>query len=175
MATISWTFDPNHCNIRFVARHLFISEVEGTFGSFNGAVTSDNDELENANVFFEIDVSSIKTSSEIRDNNLRSENFFDVTNYPKISFRTVSFQRTLGQLYTLRGELTIKNVTKSIDLEVQLNGCIIDPDGKEKAGLKVRGSLNRFDYNINFNRMVNSIIDVGSDISFVCNIELFKK
>lgn len=175
MPAVSWTFDPNHCNIRFVARHLFISEVEGAFLSFNGTVTSDNGELENANVFFEIDVSSIKTSSDIRDNNLKCENFFDVANYPKISFRTESFKRTLGQQYALRGELTIKNVTRLIDLEVQLNGKIIDPDGKEKVGLKVRGSLNRFDYNINFNRIVNSIIDVGSDILFVCNIELFKK
>lgn len=172
---IHWTFDPLHCNIRFVARHLFISEVEGAFLSFTGTVVSDDEMFTNALIAFEIDAASLKTSSDIRDNNLRSENFFDVALYPKIRFQSLSFEKVLGTQYKLSGDLTIRNVTKTIEFDVQQNGIIEDADGKTKAGFKISGSVNRFDYNINFNRIVGNVIDVGSQIKLVCNIELFKQ
>lgn len=171
---IQWTFDPNHCNIRFVARHLFISEVEGAFQQFTGSVSTVGEDFTDADISLDIEAASLKTSSEIRDNNLRSDNFFNAALYPQIRFRSVSMKKTLGNKYLLTGELTIRNVTKTVQWEVEQNGFVTDADGKPKAGFKVRGSVNRFDYNINFNRVVNGAIDVGLEVEVVGNIELFK-
>ena len=173
-ANISWAFDSVHCSIRFVARHLFLSEIDGVFLSFAGKVTSDDDAFSNPVIALEIDATSIKTNSDIRDNNLRSDNFFNTALYPKISFQSLSIQRVLGSHYKLVGQLTIRDVTNTIELDVQRYGLIKDPDGRTKAGFQIRGCLNRFDYNIKFNRIVNGVIDVGSEISIICNIELFK-
>ena len=172
---VHWAFDPVHCNIRFVARHLFLSEIEGAFLCFTGSVASDDETFTNAAIFLEIEVSSIKTNSDIRDNNLRSDNFFNAVRFPKITFQSDLLQKVVGSQYKLLGDLTIRDVTKTIAFDVQQNGVIVDPNGKIKAGFQIRGSLNRFDYNINFNRVINGIIDVGSEIIIICNIELFKQ
>src|SRR5215471_2818221 len=112
LQTTAWAIDPAHSEIQFKVKHLLISTVTGSFKSFRGQVTSDGDDFENAEIEFTIDVDSIHTNQEMRDNHLRSGDFFEASVYPTIHFRSTSFKKLQGNEFLLTGELTMKGITK---------------------------------------------------------------
>ncbi len=119
MATTKWVLDPMHSEVQFKIKHLVISTVTGLFKTFQGSAQSEGDDFNNANVEFTLDVDSIDTNQEQRDQHLKAEDFFNAAQYPQIKFQSTSFTKTGGSDYKLVGDLTIKDITKPVTLDVE--------------------------------------------------------
>lgn len=174
-AQTEWKFDKSHSNINFVVTHMVITEVEGSFNQWEGSVVSDGDGFEGADVSFTVDVASIDTDEPKRDDHLRSDDFFNAEEFPKMTFKSKEFKKVDGNNYKLVGDLTIRDVTKEVELDVKYNGMVKDPWGNTKAGFKLTGTINRFDYNLNWNKLLETGgLVVSEEVDIVCNIQLVK-
>ena len=121
-------------------------------------------------------MNSIDTDNERRDNHLKSDDFFNAEKYPNITFKGKSLKHVNGNKYKLKGDLTIRDVTKSVVLEVKYGGTITDNRGNVKAGFKITGMINRFHYQLNWDAAMEAGgLVVGKDVEIVCNIELIKQ
>jgi polyisoprenoid-binding protein YceI len=170
-----WIFDKNHSDIEFHATHLVITQVTGEFKSFDGKLVSPEDDFSGSDVEFSADISSISTDNEMRDKHLKSDDFFNAEKYPKMNFQGILTKS--GEKYKLVGNLTIRDVTKSVTLDVLYRGMVKDPfTGASKAGFKVTGTINRFDYNLKWNSLIEAGgAVVGPEITIECNAELQKQ
>ncbi len=150
-----FSIDPDHAQIGFSVRHMMIYNVKGTFKQFKGEFELDeSNTLVSANA--EIEASSIDTKIEKRDDDLRSPNFFEVSKFPKITFQTTAVKKNGGQSFTITGDLTIRDVTKTITLEGEILGPIKDPWGNIRAGFSAKGKIDRKDFGLKWNRTLES-------------------
>jgi polyisoprenoid-binding protein YceI len=145
----TWAIDPVHSDVSFTARHMVVSRVRGHFGSFSGTITT-GDTLLDAQVEAAIDVASVSTNNEMRDNHLRTGDFFDAANHPHILFRSTGVRRD-GEALLLDGELTLRGVTKPVVLDVDFGGITPDRDGGTRAGLTATTKINRQDFGVSWN------------------------
>lgn len=152
----TWKIDASHSEIKFKVKHLLVSTVTGQFNSFDAEIKSENGDFTNAKVMFEADVNSIDTKNEQRDGHLKSADFFDAENHPKITFVSSSFKKINDSKYDLTGDITIRGVKKQITLEVVYNGKVKGFDGLEVAGFEITGKLNRFDFGLHWNAMTEA-------------------
>lgn len=174
-AQTTWNFDKSHTSIGFNVTHLLITTVEGRFKEFNGTIVTKGDSFENAEVDFWADVASIDTDNEKRDAHLKSDDFFNAEKYPKLIFKGKSMKKTGENRYKLTGDLTIRDVTKSVTLDVQYKGMTKDPWGNTKAGFRISGELNRFDYNLKWNTVTEAGgAVVSKEVELVVNVQLVK-
>lgn len=176
-AQTKWTVDPAHTNARFEIKHLGIAFVDGQFTKLEGQVDSkDSVNFDNATVKFDIDVNSIDTRIEARDNHLKNDDFFSAEKFPKMSLKNATLKKAGKGKFKLTGDLTIKDVTKPVTFNVtQNNGTIIDPWGKTRAGFTATTSINRFDYNIKYADKTPAGIDaVAPEVAITVNVELVK-
>ena len=174
-AQIKWNVDPAHTKVQFTAIHMGVSEVTGEFKKFEGKITSDDENFTNTTIEFTMQVASVSTDNDMRDTHLKSDDFFNAEKYPTITFKSKSFKKIDGNKYILTGDLTMRDITKSVDLAVIYNGKITDPYGFLRAGFKVAGKINRMDYNLKWNTLMGAgDAVVSNEISFNCNIELTK-
>jgi polyisoprenoid-binding protein YceI len=175
-AQTTWTFDKAHTTIGFEVTHLVIASVDGKFKSFDGSVTTKGNSFDGAQVDFTADVASISTENEKRDQHLKSDDFFNAEKYPKLTFKGTSMKKTGKNKYKLTGDLTIRDKTKRVKLDVVHNGTITDPWGNTKAGFKITGAVNRFDYDLKWNTMTEAGGAVaGKEVRFNINVELQKQ
>jgi polyisoprenoid-binding protein YceI len=175
-AQTNWSFDKSHTNIGFNVTHLVISEVDGFFKSFEGSVTTKGDSFENATVQFTVDIASIDTDNEKRDQHLKSDDFFNAEKYPKMTFKSTSMKKAGKNTYKLTGDLTIRDKTKRVELDVKHNGTVKDPWGNTKAGFKITGKINRFDYELKWNTLTEAGgAVVGRDVRLNLNVQLKKE
>jgi polyisoprenoid-binding protein YceI len=145
----TWTIDPVHSEVGFSVRHMMVSKVRGKFTKFAGEiVTADN--VTGSSVTAEIDLASIETGSEQRDGHLRSPDFFDTDNHPQMTYRSTGLRADGGD-WVLDGELTLKGVTRSVPLRLEVNGFGPDPYGGTRVGLTATGHLNRGDFGVTYN------------------------
>ncbi len=174
MAQETWVLDKAHTNIEFNVTHLVISEVNGSFREFEAEVISSSPDFEGAEIAFIANIASIDTDSEKRDNHLKSDDFFNAEEYPQLKFSGVLVK--VQDKYELKGQMTIRDITNPIVFDVKYNGMITDPWGNQKAGFKIMGSVNRFDYGLRWNTMMEAGgAVVGEEVDIVCNVELQKK
>lgn len=174
--TTKWTFDPAHSNIQFSISHLVISEVIGNFTSYEGTVLSDKADFSDAKINFTIKVNSIDTDNKKRDQHLTGTDFFDAEKYPEITFKGKSLKKVSGNKYKLTGDFTMHGVTKTIELDVKYGGTIKDPWGNTKAGFKITGTINRYDFGLKYNSTLEAGgLMLGEEVELVCNIELAKQ
>lgn len=145
----TWSIDQSHSSVEFVVRHLVVSKVKGRFGSFEGVITVDGADPLASTVETTIQVASIDTGDEQRDAHLRSPDFFDVEQFPTITFRSTSL-RPRGSDYDVDGELTIRGVTKPVTLTLEYNGTSGDPWGGTRAGFSAETEINRRDFGLDF-------------------------
>lgn len=170
-----WAVDPTHSEVHFKVKHLVISTVTGTFKSFEGSLETDNEDFEDADIEFSLDVNSIDTNQEQRDGHLKSADFFSADVYPKITFQSTSFTKK-GDDYELKGDLTIKDVTKPIQLDVEYGGTATDAYGNVKAGFEVSGKINRKEYGLTWSAVTEAgAIVVGEDIKLNINLQFAKQ
>lgn len=169
-----WNLDKAHTEIQFNVQHLVISEVSGKFKEFDGKVTSSSEDFDGSEIHFKAMVNSINTDSEQRDGHLKSDDFFNAEKYPELHVKGKLEKNGSG--YVLKGEMTIRDVTKPIAFDVKYNGTVTDPWGNTKAGFKINGSIDRFDYNLKWNALMEAggaVVD--EEINIVCNVELQKQ
>ncbi|MBU3011960.1 YceI family protein [Polaribacter vadi] len=164
-----WNIDKTHTSIRFEIGHMVISEVEGKFSEFEGEISSSkNDDFSDVNILFTINLKSVDTNDEKRDNHLQQADFFNTKMHPKMTFKSTSVQKTSVKEYIVKGNLTLRGVTKEITLNITHNGTIKDPFGSDaRAGLKIEGKINREDFGIKYNKAM-----IGEIITFHCKTEL---
>lgn len=172
----NWAFDIAHSSINFSISHLVISEINGRFDKFEGTVTSSKDDFSDAKIEISIDVASINTDDKKRDAHLKNADFFDVEKYPKIKFVSKSMKKISDNKYKLTGSFSMHGVTKDITLDAKYGGTIKDPWGNTKAGFKISGTLNRTDWGLKYNSVLEAGgLMIGEEIEITCKIELIKK
>jgi polyisoprenoid-binding protein YceI len=143
-----WNIDTSHTTVGFIARHLVVAKVRGRFGAVSGSLTVSDDPLDST-VSAEIEMASVDTGDSGRDEHLRSADFFDVEQFPTMSFTSTAL-RGDGAEYVLSGDLTIKGVARSIELDVEFDGVSPDPWGGTRVGFTAEGEINRRDYGLDF-------------------------
>ncbi len=167
-----WKVDNVHSAVKFSVTHLVISEVDGSFKVYNGSIVNTKDDFSDAAIEFSIDVNSINTDNSMRDGHLKGDDFFNAATYPTMTFKSTSFNKKEGNKYELAGNLTIRNVTKKIVFDVKFGGIGKDAYGNTKAGFKVIGSINRFDYGLKWNALTEAGgATVGAEVSLNANLE----
>ena len=172
---LKWVIDPMHSEVHFKVKHLVISTLTGTFKSFEGALSTPDLDFKDASIEFSMDVNSIDTNQEQRDAHLKSAEFFDAEQFPKISFKSTSFTKD-GDDYVLVGNLTVKEVTKHVKLEVEFGGIASDFYGNEKAGFEVSGKISRKEFGLTWDGITEAgAIVVGDDIKLNINLQLAKQ
>ena len=150
MATTKWVLDPTHSELQFKVKHLMITTVTGSFNDFSAELTTDTEDFEHSSVSFKAGVNSIDTGNKDRDGHLVSGDFFNAEEFPSVSFVSTSFKKDGGD-YKLIGNLTIKDVTKEVTLNVEFGGTAQDPWGNTKAGFTLNGKINRTDFGLTYN------------------------
>lgn len=167
----TWKVDPAHSEIGFKVRHMMISTVSGSFEEFDATIESEDDSFKNAEFTFTAPVASISTKNKDRDTHLKSDDFFNAEKFPTISFKSKSFD---GE--TMVGDLTIRDVTKEISLQVEFHGIAEDTYGQTKAGFEATGSINRKDFNLNWNAVTEAGNIVVSDkVNLIINCQFIKQ
>jgi polyisoprenoid-binding protein YceI len=165
----TWDLDPVHSTIGFVARHLMVSKVRGQFTSFEAQIVTAPNPLDST-ATATIDLSSVDTGNEMRDNDLRSTNFFDVATHPKMTFASTGI-RADGDALLVDGDLTIRGVTKPVTLAVDVNGFGPDPYGGTRAGFSAIGEIDRTDFGVSFNAPVPGGVMVSERIQIEIEAE----
>lgn len=167
-----WNIDKAHSSIKFTATHLVISEVEGSFKTFTGSMESSKPDFTDAKINFTVDVASINTDNEKRDAHLKSDDFFNAEKFPRLTFTSTSFRKLKDNKYELKGELTIRDITKPVTFAVTYGGTVKDPWGNTHAGFKATTTIDRFDYNLKWNALTEAGgAVVGKDIEIRVNVE----
>ena len=174
MAT--YKIDAAHSEATFKVKHLMIASVTGQFKQFDGSLVAEKDDFTDAKVNFEADVNSITTGNEQRDGHLKSDDFFAADKFPKLTFLSTDIQKLSDEKYNLTGNLTIRDVTKTVILDVTYGGQIVDPWGQTKLGFEVEGKINRKDFNLTWSATTETGgIVVSDEVKLHMNIELAKQ
>lgn len=159
----TYKIDPAHSEITFKVKHLMITNVTGSFTQFDATMESDAADFSDAKISFEADVNSVTTNNEQRDTHLKSDDFFAAEKFPKLSFVSTSISKKSDDKYKLTGNLTIRDVTKTIDLDVEYGGTMTDPWGQVKAGFDVNGKINRKEFGLGWGAVTEAGGVVVSD------------
>ena len=171
-----WVLDPAHSEILFKVKHMMITNVRGEFRKFNAEASIAGLTLEGSSVKAEIDASSIFTNANDRDTHLKSADFFDAENHRQLVFTGTSYTKTDEDKYTLKGNLTIKGVTKEVAFDVEFGGINKDPWGNEKAGFSLNGTINRKDWGLNWNAALEAGgVLVGEEVKISAEVQLLKQ
>lgn len=159
-----WNLDAMHSELQFKVKHLVISTVTGSFKSFNVGVTTEGDDFSTAQIKVTADVNTIDTGNEQRDGHLKSDDFFNAEKFPALTFESTGVKKVDDENFILTGNLTIRDITKSVDLNVVLGGVAVDPYGNTKAGFEVEGKVNRKDFGLKWDAVTEAGSVVVSDI-----------
>jgi len=173
MATTQWALDPTHSELQFKVKHLMITTVTGSLKIFSATLASEGDDFDGATVSFEAEIGSIDTGNTDRDNHLKSGDFFDAEQFPKVTFQSTAISKD-GDDYVLDGNLTIKDTTKPVKLNAEFGGIATDPWGNTKAGFTLSGKINRTDFGLTWNAaletggvMVSEEVKIAGELQFV--------
>lgn len=171
-----WNIDKAHSKVGFSVSHFVVSEVDGNFRTFEGTVATSKDDFSDAVFTFTIDVNSINTDNANRDGHLKSEDFFFAEEHPQITFVSTGLEMNTENRYTLKGNLTMRGVTKEIELDAKYGGTINLGGGNFKAGFVIKGTLDRMEYGVAWNKKTKEgSLAVGKDIDLVIKLELNKQ
>jgi polyisoprenoid-binding protein YceI len=171
----TWTIDPVHSDVGFVIRHVMVSKVRGHFTKFEGRIVTAADPLEST-VTATIDLTSIDTSNQQRDDHIRSADFFEVEKYPTMTYHSSGIRRD-GDDYVLDGELTLKGTTRPVPLKLEINGFGPDPFAPDplagaRAGFTATGEINRMDFDVSYNGPIpGGGVALGEKVQLVLEIE----
>jgi polyisoprenoid-binding protein YceI len=173
-AQTKWTVDKTHSNVKFMVTHMVVSEMEGTFKVFDGTMENTKPDFSDAKISFAIDVASVNTDNERRDGHLKSDDFFNAEKYPKMTFVSTSVKPMGGNKYELAGNLTIRDITKPVVFEVT-HGGVLNTSRGAKAGFKATTKINRFDYNLKWDRATETGgLVVDKEVTIQVNVEMDK-
>jgi polyisoprenoid-binding protein YceI len=171
---MSWSIDTVHSHVGFSVKHVMVTTVRGQFKSYRATeVNLDPQDFTRSSFAGEVDVTSIDTGNADRDNHLRTNDFFDVPNHPKITFKTTGITKAGDNEYKVNGDITIRGVTKPVTLDVEFNGVAKNPYGKTVTGFSAHGVVNRKEFGVNFNALLETGgVAVGEKVKLEVEIEL---
>ena len=173
---LRYEIDPAHTTVGFSAKHLAVSTVRGQFNKFEGTFEGPEGEDLKARGEVKIDVASLSTRTDQRDDHLRSADFFDAQKYPYITYKVTGIEPKDGDTYLVHGDLTIKDVTKPVTLEATLEGRVADPFGaKERLGITAKGQLNRMDFGLNWDGIAGAVPIASHTIKLDIDAEIVVK
>lgn len=170
----TWTVDPNHSNVGFEVKHLMISTVRGQFTEFDGILDAAVDDPENSHARGVVKTATIDTGHPDRDAHLRGPEFFDCERYPEMRFETTQIHHVEGGTYRVAGDLTIKDVTREVEVDATVEGAAEDPWGNERVGISIRGEIDRTEFGLTWQQsgpggrlLLGEIVKILIDISAV--------
>jgi polyisoprenoid-binding protein YceI len=170
----TWAFDTSHSSVEFIARHLMVSKVRGGFGTFSGKVTV-AESIEDSSVEVTIDAASFSSGDENRDAHVRGEEFLDVARFPHLTFKG-SGPRQAGSGWVLPGELTIRDVTRPVELQVEALGVLADPWGNEKAAFSATTEIDREEFGVTWNAALETGgVLVGPKVRIELDVQLARE
>lgn len=176
MANSTWAIDPTHSEIGFKVKHMMFTNVSGKFNTFTATVENEDNQFETSTIHFEAEINSIDTNNADRDNHLKSADFFDAEKFPKLSFKSSTVKKISENEFEIEGELTVKDVTKTIILATEYSGLMLDPWGNTKAGLSIAGKINRKEFGLTWNAALETGgVLVGEEVKLFVEVQLLKQ
>ncbi len=175
MASTKWTLDPTHSELGFRIKHLMISNVSGTFNKFQVEGETKGEDFTTAKIKLTADMDSIHTNNEQRDAHLRNADFFETDKHPKMIFESTNVEKVDGENFRLTGNLTLKNISYPVILNVEFGGITKDPWGNERAGFTVSGKIKRSDWGIKFGLMEAGGAMLGDEVKIHSEVQLVKQ
>ncbi len=176
MSTTKWAIDPTHSEVGFKVKHMMFTNVSGKFNIYDATITTENDDFQDAEFEFSAAIDSVDTGNADRDKHLKSADFFDGENNPKLTFRSSSFIKKEGENYQLSGDLTLNGTTNFVQLPVEFSGIMKDPWGNEKVGLNISGKINRKDWGLTWNSALETGgVLVSDEVRLNIALQLVKK
>ena len=174
MAT--YKIDVDHSDIMFKVKHLMISTTTGNFKKFDATLEVTTDDFSDAKLSFEAHVDSIETKNAQRDAHLKSDDFFNAEKFPLLTFSSNKMEKVSGDEYTLTGDLTIRDVTKTVALKVEYNGSTKDPWGMERMGFEISGKIDRKEYGLSWSALTEAGgLVVSDEVKLLMNVEMIKQ
>jgi polyisoprenoid-binding protein YceI len=171
-----WLIDTTHSEVQFKVKHLVISTVTGSFNKFSAELEAEKEDFTDAKVSFSADIDSIDTNNEQRDGHLKSDDFFSAAQFPQLSFASTSFEKESGSDYILKGDLTMRGVTKGVELAVDFGGVAKDPYGQTKAGFEAVGKISRKEFGLAWSAVTEAGgIVVSDEIKLLLNVQFIKQ
>jgi polyisoprenoid-binding protein YceI len=168
----TWAIDPTHSEVLFKVKHLVISTVTGKFNQFDAKFTTESDDFSDAQIEFSADINSISTNNEQRDGHLKSDDFFNAEKFPQLTFVSTEFKKVAGSDYKLKGNLTIRDITKEVVLDVEHGGVADDFYGNTKAGFEIEGKISRKEFGLTWNGITEAGgVVVGDEVKLILNIQ----
>jgi polyisoprenoid-binding protein YceI len=176
MATTKWILDPTHSELGFKIKHLMITNVSGSFKTFQAEAKTQDDDFRTAKISLTVDINSVFTNNEQRDAHLRNSDFFETEKYPQLKFVSTRLEETDDNNFVLYGELTLKGVTKQVKLDVEYGTLAKDPWGSERAGFSVTGKIRRSDWGLNFNSVLETGgVALSDEVKISAEIQMVKE
>jgi polyisoprenoid-binding protein YceI len=175
MTTSNWTVDPAHSEVQFKVKHLAITTVTGYFTRFNLEVETECEDFTKASrIVFTADIDSINTNNAQRDTHLKSADFFDADTHAQLTFTGWKFEKA-GDDYLLRGDLTIRNITRPVTVNVKYGGTVVDPYGNTKAGFTIAGKISRREFGLTWSAVTEAgSVVVSDEIKLHAEVQLVK-
>lgn len=176
MEKTKWLVDTTHSELGFKIKHLMITNVSGAFKNFQIEVETEGVDFSTAQIKAALEMASISTNNEQRDAHLRNADFFEVEKYPELKFQSLRLERVDNDTFHLYGDITLKGITKPVKLDVEYSGVTKDPWGGERAGFIVNGKINRSDWGVNFNGLMETGgLVLGEEVRINAEIQLVKQ
>lgn len=175
MATNTWNIDNTHSEIQFKVKHMVISTVSGKFNEFTASAETQDDDFTTAKINFEAQTASIDTGVADRDAHLRSDDFFNAEEFPVLKFESTEVVKKSDDELILRGNLTIRDITNPIELDIEFGGTTKDPWGMTRAGFEISGKINRKDFGLKWSQVTEAGgLVVSDDVKLQLNVEMVK-
>lgn len=173
MSTKKWNIDPLHSDIHFKVKHLMINTVTGSFKKFEGSLEHGKEDFSDAKIRFTADINSIESGMEARDNHLKSNDFFNAEQFPQLKFESTSFEKKGDSNYLLKGNMTIRDITRPIELNVEYGGQMGDFYGNTKAGFEIDGKIKRKEFGLTWDAVTEAGgVVVSDEVKLHLNVQL---
>lgn len=171
----AWEVDPAHSSVGFEVKHLMIATVRGHFADFEGVLEAAEDDPSNSRAWGTVRVASIDTGNPDRDAHLRSPDFFDAEHYPEMRFETTRVRHVEGGHYRVSGDLTVKDVTREVEVDATVEGAAEDPWGNERVGISIRGAINRIEFGLTWQQTSSAgALLVGEEVSVLIDVSVVR-
>jgi polyisoprenoid-binding protein YceI len=172
----NWKIDTLHSQIGFKVKHMMITNVTGTFDQFDASIEAEDDDFTTAQFSFNANVDSINTGVADRDAHLKSEDFFNAASHPHLSFKSTGVKKISENDYEIHGDITLREVTKSIVLKAEFGGVVIDPYGQTKTGFSIEGKIKRSEFGLTWSAITEAgSIAVSDEVKLNCEIQFVKQ
>lgn len=174
--TTTWEIDPTHTNIEFAVKHMMVSTVKGRFRDFEGSIAIDEQDPRNSSVNFSVNAASVDTGLDQRDEHLRSDDFFNAERFPRLNFTSKRVEKVDDDNWKIAGDLTIRDVTREVVLDTEFEGQGPDAFGGYRAGFIATTQINRKDFGLNWNAMIEAGgVAVSDKVKISLNVEAIRQ